>query len=171
MNYPITIYISKSNAAKRFNIDRKTIQRKVKAGKLSQDEKGRIRRDELEGLLLADEMRGRRGPKWIKPKMDTAEKGPPPYDRMRGFLKITSGPNEAAIWNHSLDSKAIEDIKRQLLDLSGASLDAIMEFAGTLSSHKKRLANLGQIKPGSEILAALQIPTPYGLTQTNANSL
>jgi hypothetical protein len=159
MVYPVTIYISKSSAARRFNIDRKTIQRKVKAGKLSQDAHGRIRRDELEGLLKAEEKRGRRGPRWSKPKTEPVTKGPPDYDPQRGFSKVPRKPNDAIVWNEKSDQAAVEKIKRQLRNLSSASLDEIAEFACMLSAHKKRLANLGHILPGNEILAALEIPS------------
>ena len=160
MVYPVTIYISKSSAARRFHIDRKTIQRKVKAGKLSQNGQGRIRRDELEALLKAEEKRGRRGPRWKPPKEDWEKNGPPDYDPQRGFSKVPRKPNEAIVWNEKSDQDAVEKIKRQLADLSSASLDEIAEFACMLSAHKKRLANLGHIKSGSEILAALEMPNP-----------
>jgi hypothetical protein len=165
--YPITIYISKSAAARRFNIDRKTIQRKVKAGKLSQDAQGRIRRDELEALLKVEEKRGRRGPKWSKPKTESVTNGPPDYDRQRGFSKVQRKPNNATVWNEKSDQIAVEKIKRQLLNLSGASLDEIAEFAYQLSAHKKRLANLDLILPGNEILAALELPSPLLLQDTS----
>ena len=160
MVYPITNYISKSSAARKLNIDRKTIQRKVKAGKLSQNAHGRIRRDELEGLLKAEEKRGRRGPKWSKPKTEPVKNGPPNYDPQRGFSKAQSKPNDAIVWNEKSDDVAVEKIKRRLGNLSSASLDEIAEFACMLSAHKKRLANLGLILPGAEILASLEMPSP-----------
>lgn len=158
--YPVTIYISKSAAARRFNIDRKTIQRKVKAGKLSQDAHGRIRRDELEGLLKAEEKRGRRGPRWSKPNAEPVTNGPPDYDPQRGFSKVHCKPNDATVWNEKSDPVAVEKIKRQLRNLSSVSLDEIAEFACLLSAHKKRLANLDLILPGNEILAAFELPSP-----------
>ena len=47
-----------------------------------------------------------------------------------------------------------------MADLSSASLDVIAKEALILSSHKSRLARVDLIKPGAEILAALQIPPP-----------
>lgn len=164
--YPVTNYISKSSAARRFNIDRKTIQRKVKAGKLSQDDQGRIWRDELEGLLKAEEKRGRRGPKRKKSKEDQVVTGPPDYDPQCGFKHVPLPTNDAIVWNEKSDQAAVGKIKRQLRNLSSASLDEIAEFACMLSAHKKRLANLDLILPGREILAALELPSPL-LLQNN----
>jgi hypothetical protein len=47
-----------------------------------------------------------------------------------------------------------------MADLGSASLDVIAKEALLLSSHKSRLARVDLIKPGAEILAALQIPSP-----------
>ena len=158
--YSITTYFSKSQLAIKLNISRKTIQRKVKEGKLSQNEKGHVCWDELVALLETEQMHGRRGPKWCKPKRKPAASAPPPYDPIRGFLKATSGPNASTIWNQRVDHQAVEEIKRLMADLSSASLDVIAKEAFILSSHKSRLARVDLVKPGAEILAALQIPPP-----------
>lgn len=134
--YPITVYISKSSAAKRLDIDRKTIQRKVKAGKLSQDEKGRIRWDELVAELKADEMRGRRGPKVRIPKVESAQKTYH-FDQKRGLVERPLEPSGATLWNEKLDEQALENIKCQLADLGSASLDAIAKEAGPENSDQR----------------------------------
>jgi hypothetical protein len=159
-NYPITNYFSKSIVAMKLNISRKTIQRKVKEGKLSQNEKGHVCWDELVALLEGEQMQGRRGPKWTKPKKKPAASAPPPYDPIRGFLKATSGPNESTIWNQKVDHQAVEEIKRLMADLSSASLDVIAKEALILSSHKARLARVDLTKAGTEIFAALKIRGP-----------
>ena len=157
--YSITNYISKSHAARKLNISRKTIQRKVKEGKLSQNDKGHVCWDELVALLEADVIQGRRGPKWSKPTVETAKNGPPHYDRIGGFLKVARGPNPSTIWNQKVNKQAVDEIKRLMLDLSSASLDVIAKEALILSTHKSRLARVDLIKPGAEILATLQIPS------------
>jgi hypothetical protein len=156
----ITIYFSKSQLEKKLNISRKTIQRKVTEGKLSQNEKGHVRWDELVALLETEQVRGRRGPKWSKPKKEPAASAPPPYDPIRGFGKASSSPNESTAWNQRVDHQAVAVIKRLMADLGSASLDVIAKEALILSSHKSRLARVDLIKPGAEILAALQIPPP-----------
>jgi hypothetical protein len=156
----ITIYFSKSQLERKLNISRKTIQRKVTEGKLSQNEKGHVRWDELVALLETEQMRGRRGPKWSKPKKEPAASAPPPYDPIRGFGKASSSPNESTIWNQKVDHQAVAEIKRLMANLGSASLDVIAKEALILSSHKSRLARVDLVKPGAEILAALQIPPP-----------
>ena len=168
--YPITIYLSKSSAAKRLNIDRKTIQRKVKAEKLSQDGKGRIRWDELVAELKADEIRGRRGPKVRIPNVESAQKTYR-FDQKRGLVECPLDSNGATLWNEKLDEQAVEDIKRQLANLGSASLDAIAKEALALSHHKKRLAKVGLVKPGSEILAALATPSALPLQSDKRGKL
>jgi len=168
--YPITIYLSKSSAAKRLNIDRKTIQRKVKAGKLSQDDKGRIRWDELVAELKADELRGRRGPKVRIPNVKNAQKTYH-FDQKRGLVECPLEQNGATLWNEKLDEQALEDIKRQIANLGSASLDAIAKEALSLSHHKKRLAKVGLVKPGTEILAALATPSALPLKSDKPSKL
>jgi len=156
----ITIYFSKSQLERKLNISRKTIQRKVTEGKLSQNEKGHVRWDELVALLETEQVRGRRGPKWSTPKKEPAAIAPPPYDPIRGFGKASSSPNESTAWNQRVDHQAVAVIERLMADLGSASLDVIAKEALILSSHKSRLARVDLIKPGAEILAALQIPPP-----------
>ncbi len=138
--YPITIYLSKSSAAKRLKINRKTIQRKVSEGKLSQNESGRVRLDELAAVLKADSIRGRRGPKIQPVAVESAQKN---YKfTQQGLVEIPVEPDEATIRNQELNAQAVDDIKRRIVNLSSASLDAISNFALTISNHKKRLAKL-----------------------------
>jgi len=127
---------------------------------LSQNEKGHVCWDELVALLEVEQMQGRRGPKWCKPKKEPAASAPPPYDPKRGFGKAPSGPNESTAWNQKVDHQAVEEIKRLMADLGSASLEDIAKEALLLSSHKSRLARVDLLKPGAEILAALQIPPP-----------
>ena len=156
--YPITVYVSKSSAAKRLNINRKTIQRKVSEGKLSQNESGRIRLDELAAVLKADSIRGRRGSKIQPVAVESAQKN---YKfTQQGLVEIPVEPDEATIRNQELNEQAVDDIKRRIVNLSSASLDEISRFALTISNHKKRLAKLGHSHAPAEILAALELSTP-----------
>jgi hypothetical protein len=157
--YPITIHLSKSAAAKLFRINRKTIQRKVQAGKLSQDAKGRIRRDELVGLLKTEEMRGRRGPKTPVTKVESTQKIHH-YDPKRGLVAATLEPNEEEIRNQKVDEKALARLTRQMANLSVASLESVVQAAHTLIAHKSRLARVGVSLPTGEILAELGMAAP-----------
>jgi hypothetical protein len=157
--YPITIYISKSSAAKKLNINRKTIQRKVQAGKLSQDAKGRIRWDELVAVLRTDETRGRRGPKTPAPNAEGAAKIQH-FDPKRRFVEAMLEPNDAMVQNQKLDGKAVARLTRQMAGLSIASLEAVVKAANTLITHKSRLARVGVSLPTSEILAELGMAAP-----------
>lgn len=160
--YPITIYLSKSSAAKRLKINRKTIQRRVSEGKLSQNESGHIRLDELAALLKADSIRGRRGPKIQTVAVESGQKN---YKfTQQGLVEIPVEPDEATIRNQELNEQAVDDIKRRIVNLSSASLDAISNFALTISNHKKRLAKLGHSHAPAEILAALEIHAPAPLS-------
>ena len=156
--YPITIYVSKSSAPKRLNINRKTIQRKVSEGKLSQNENGRVRLDEVAAILKADSIRGRRGPKIQPMAVESAQKN---YKfTQQGLVEVPVEPDEATIRNQELNEQAVDDIKRRIVNLSSASLDEISRFALTISNHKKRLAKLGHCHSPAEILAALELSTP-----------
>jgi hypothetical protein len=164
-NYTITNCISKSLAARKLKINRKTIQRKVQAGKLSQDEHGRIRWDELVGVLKAESRRSRRGPKITIPKIEHAQKIYH-YDPKRGFVESTLEPSEAVLTNRRLDEEAVARLMLQMADLTLASLEAVVKDAYTLIEHKSRLAKVGLFKSGAEILAALEISPPHPATPT-----
>ena len=159
MNYPITLYVSKSTAAKKLGINRKTIQRKVQSGKLSQDGKGRIRWDELVAVLKSEEMRGRRGPKTPIPPVENTQKIHH-YDPKRGLFEATLEPNEAILWNQKLNEIAVAHLTSQMANLSTTSLEAVVKSANTLIEHKSRLAKVGLLKPGAELLAVLDLVAP-----------
>ena len=154
--YPITIFHSKSVLAKKFQISRKTIQRKVRSGELSQDSKGRVRDDELFAILKVDAMRGRRGPK-IRFKPEEISKTISNFKGERLGSEFIE-PDEISKANATLDQGAVEEIKSQLVGLNSATLNKIAILAVTYSEHKRRLANVGLSLEPSLILEALESP-------------
>ena len=153
--YPITMWFTKSAAAKKLKINRKTIQRKIKTGELSQDDKGRIRWDELMGVLKADQQRGRRGPKIHFPEVAT-EHVISDFDPHRGLVTRRLEPTEATRWHQTIDEEAVSRLTREMARLSTASLEVLMAKALALHEHKTRLARLDWLPEPEEILAQLE---------------
>ncbi len=152
--YPITVYHNKTYVADLLGISRKTIQRKVSNGDLSEDSCGGVCIDELKALLEVDSMRGRRGPKIIIKKPEDSNVR---YNYINGtFVRVVLDVDEVTRSNESIDKKALKELSFRIEGLKSATLEAFARHAMCISSHKRRLARLGSVKDASEIREALR---------------
>jgi hypothetical protein len=149
----ITLYRSKSQLAKTLGISRKTIQRKVAKGELSQDSKGRIRVDELIARLKIDSIQNKRGPKM---RLEISKYNNIKYDyNGRHLEKVVLNIDELTKTNETVNDQVVKTIIQQISDLSSATLEEIATQAMSVCQHKRRLAKLGLSIDGSKIIKIL----------------
>jgi hypothetical protein len=152
-SYPITLYRSKSKLAEALGINRKTIQRMVSKGELSQDSKGRVRIDELIAILKVSSMRVKRGPK-IQLDISIYNKSIYNYNGKTlevEFLKM----DDLTVSNETVDHEILKNIINKISGLNSATLEAIANQAMLICHHKRRLAKVGVSFDASKILKIL----------------
>jgi hypothetical protein len=149
--HPTPAWRSKSSAARLLGINRKTIQRKVRAGQLPEDGAGRVCADRLAALLTADALRGRRGPKL------RTERPRPVYEwQGAGFVKTADHEDPADKLEGEADSALVSKWERRMVKLNTATLRAIAGQAMTIAKHRARLARLGLKVTPDEMIDALR---------------
>ena len=136
----ITLYRSKSRLAEALGISRKTIQRKVSKGELSQDSKGRVRIDELIALLKVDSMRVKRGPK-IQLEISNYNNITYKYNG-KCLERVILELDEITILNETVNQAIVGNITNQLCNLGSATLEEIANNAMRICNHKRRLAKI-----------------------------
>jgi len=151
----ITLYRSKSRLAEALGISRKTIQRKVSRGELSQDSKGRVRIDELIALLKVDSMRVKRGPK-IQLEISNYNNITYKYNG-KCLEKVILELDEITILNETVIQGIVGNITNQLCNLGSATLEEIANNAMRICNHKRRLAKLGLSRDASKIPEILDL--------------
>ena len=138
---------TKSCAAKRLRISRKTIQRKVRQGLLAEDGAGRVCFDRLMALLEMEQRVGRRGPKIAVSAAglgtDTGEND----QKERQAI-------EANIRNAAEDLPD-ERFRKELVRLDAISLRKIADDAITILAYRERLAKLAFVANADQMSAAL----------------
>ena len=152
--YPITLYRSKTSLAESLGISRRTIQRKVSKGEISQDTKGRVRVDELIALLKSDRMNIKRGPK-INLGLNNYNKAIYNF-KLNSLEKEILELDNLTKLNETIDHDIAESIKQKFFSLSSATLQEIAKQAMCISNHKRRLAKLGLSFDSSMIMNALK---------------
>jgi polyhydroxyalkanoate synthesis regulator phasin len=152
-SYPITLYRSKSQLAEALGINRKTIQRMVSKGELSQDSKGRVRIDELIAILKVSSMRVKRGPK-IQLDISIYNKKTYNYNGNTFEVEILK-MDELTVSNETVDHEILKNIINKISGLNSATLEAIANQAMLICQHKRRLAKVGVSFDASKILKIL----------------
>jgi hypothetical protein len=152
-SYPITLYRSKSQLAEALGINRKTIQRMVSKGELSQDSKGRVRIDELIAILKVSSMRVKRGPK-IQLDISIYNKKTYNYNGNAFEVEILK-MDELTVSNETVDHEILKNIINKISGLNSATLEAIANQAMLICQHKRRLAKVGVSFDAAKILKIL----------------
>jgi hypothetical protein len=152
-SYPITLYRSKSKLAESLGINRKTIQRMVAKGELSQDSKGQVRIDELIAILKVSSMRIKRGPK-IQLNVSIYNEKLYNYNGKSLELEILK-MDDLTVSNETVDHEVVKNMVTQISGLNSATLEAIANQAIFISQHKRRLAKVGVSFDASKILKIL----------------
>lgn len=143
---------SKCAAARLLGINRKTIQRKVRAGLLPEDAAGRVCVDRLAALLTADALRGRRGPRLQL----RADKPRPRYEWTgAGFVKTADNDDPVGKMGVVVNRQVVAQWKKRMVLLNAATLREVASIAMTISRHRGRMARLGLKLSPDEMLEAL----------------
>jgi hypothetical protein len=151
----ITLYRSKSQLAKTLGISRKTIQRKVAKGELSQDSKGRVRVDELIARLKLDSIQNKRGPKM---RLGISNYNSVTYKyNGRHLERVLLSMDELTKKNETVNNQFVNNIIQQISDLSSATLEEIANQAMSVCQHKRRLAKIGLSIDGDKIIKILNL--------------
>lgn len=149
---PLPAWRSKSQAARLLGINRRTIQRKVTQGQLTQDSSGRVCMDLVAAIIKRDNLRGRRGPK-IKLQTDQPRSR---YDWDTASGGLVAVPIDEQRKAGAVDVVRLLKIERRLLKMNAATLNAVAKSAMTIAHHRARLTKLGLTMTVDEMLSALR---------------
>ena len=125
----------------------------VSRGELSQDSQGRVRIDELIGILKANSMSVKRGPKI---RIDISNYNTKIYKFNGKSLEVENLElDDLTVLNETVNHEIIKNIIIPISFLSSATLEEIAKQAMCICHHKRRLAKVGFSFDASKVLKTL----------------